>query len=121
MASERPLLLHNKATCSKCRGAIDGLRERGIEPELVDLMAAPPTAGGLADIARMAGIRARDLLRSGERAYAVLGLYDDALPDDVLFEAMAAHPELIERPIVIHDGRAVVARPPERGLELFDR
>jgi arsenate reductase len=118
--SDRPLLLHNKATCSKCRGALELLRERGVEPEVVDLVASPLTAERLAELARMAGTGPRGLLRTGEAAYTALGLDDPSLPDDALLAAMSAHPELVERPILVHRGRAVVGRPPERVLGLLD-
>lgn len=117
---DRPLLLHNRSSCSKCLAALELLRERGIEPEVVDLAASPPGAGRLREIAAMAGVGPRGLMRTGEAAYATLGLDDPAVPDDALFAAMAAHPELVERPIVVHDGRAIVGRPPERVLALFD-
>jgi arsenate reductase len=62
----------------------------------------------------------RDLLRKGEPEFSALGLDDPELDDDALVAAMAAHPKLIERPVFVHRGRAVVGRPPERVLELLD-
>ena len=118
--SERPVLFHNKATCSKCGGALALLRERGIEPELVDITATPLAADRLGEIAAMAGLPVRALLRTGEPAYASLGLDDPSLDDDALLAAMSAHPELVERPLLVHAGRAVIGRPPERVLMLFD-
>ena len=120
MAPDRPLLLHNKASCSKCRGALELLRERGIEPEVVDLMATPLSAQRLGEIVAMTGESPRALLRTGEAAYAALGLGDASLSDERMIEAMAAHPELVERPILVHRGRAVIGRPPERVLTLLD-
>jgi arsenate reductase len=120
MSAERPVLYHNKPTCSKCGGALALLRAAGIVPTVVDITAQPLTAERLREIARMAGAGARAILRSGEPAYAELGLADASLDDDALFAAMAAHPELVERPLVVHQGRAVVGRPPERVLSLFD-
>ena len=120
MPADRPVLLHNKASCSKCRGALELLRERGVEPDVVDLAAAPPSAERLREIVAMTGGPARALLRTAEAAYAALGLDDPSLPDERLIAAMAAHPQLIERPILVHRGRAVVGRPPERVLTLLD-
>ncbi|WP_133477989.1 arsenate reductase (glutaredoxin) [Cognatilysobacter segetis] len=120
MSSERPVLFHNKASCSKCSGALALLRERGIEPELVDITLTPLSASRLREIAAMTGGPVRSLLRTGEAAYERLGLADPSLDDDALVEAMAAHPELVERPLLVHGGRAVVGRPPERVLTLFD-
>jgi arsenate reductase len=60
----------------------------------------------------------RQMMRTGEDAYAELGLADAGA--DALLEAIATHPILLERPIVVNDGRAVIARPPERLLELLE-
>ena len=59
------------------------------------------------------------LLRTGEAEYAQLGLDDPTVTDDRVIAAMAEHPRLIERPVFVHEGRAVIARPPERVLELL--
>ena len=112
-------LFHNPR-CSKSRGALDLLRERGIEPAIVAYLDNPPTVDQLRSLLGLLGISARDLLRTGEDEYAALGLTNTALPEQALLEAMASHPRLIERPIFIHRGRAVIGRPPERVLELLD-
>lgn len=112
-------LFHNPR-CSKSRGALELLRERGIEPEIVAYLDAPPTVEQLRDLLRVLGICARELLRTGEDDYAALGLADTSLSEQALLESMASHPRLIERPIFIHRGRAVIGRPPERVLELLD-
>ena len=112
-------LFHNPR-CSKSRGALDLLRERGIEPDIVAYLDNPPTVDQLRSLLGLLGISARDLLRTGEDEYAALGLGDTALSEQALLEAMASHPRLIERPIFIHRGRAVIGRPPERVLELLD-
>ena len=66
------------------------------------------------------GLRARELLRTGEDEYRALGLADESLSESLLIDAMSAHPRLIERPIFVHGGRAIIGRPPERVLELLD-
>lgn len=114
----RTRLFHN-TRCSKSRGALELLRERGIEPELVFYLDTPPDAAQLRELLGLLGLPARALLRTGEPEYAALGLADASLGDDALIAAMAAHPRLIERPVFEHGGRAVVARPPERVLELL--
>jgi arsenate reductase len=120
-ASIRPAsatLFHNPG-CSKSRSALDLLRERGIEPRLVAYLDTPPTANELRALLQMLALPARELLRTGETEYHDLGLDDPGLSDAALIAAMAAHPRLIERPIFINDGRAVIGRPPERVLELI--
>ena len=116
---DRSRLFHNPR-CSKSRGALALLRERGIEPDIVPYLEQPPSPAELRALLQMLGIGARGLLRTGETEYDDLGLDDPALSDEALIAAMSAHPSLIERPIFVHDGRAVIGRPPERVLELLD-
>ena len=116
MTSSR--LFHN-SRCSKSRGALALLRERGIEPELVHYLETPPDAAQLRELLAMLDLPAGALLRTGEPEYADLGLGDPSVTDDQRIAAMAAHPRLIERPVFVHGGRAVIGRPPERVLELL--
>jgi arsenate reductase len=112
--------LYHNPRCSKSRGALELLRERGIEPVVVSYLEQAPSVDELRGVLRQLGIGPRDLLRHGEPEYAELGLADPTLSDEALLAAMHAHPRLIERPIFVHDGRAVIGRPPERVLELLD-
>jgi arsenate reductase len=111
--------LYHNTRCSKSRGALDLLNQRGVEPEVVYYLETPPSPAELRELLRMLGIGARGLLRTGEPEYAALELDDPALGDDALIAAMAAHPKLIERPVFVNGGRAVIGRPPERVLELL--
>ncbi len=111
--------LYHNTRCSKSRGALDLLVERGLEPELVYYLETPPSPAELRGLLRMLGIDARGLLRTGEPEYAELGLDDPSLDDDALIAAMAAYPKLIERPVFVHGDRAVIGRPPERVLEIL--
>jgi len=112
--------LYHNPRCSKSRAALELLRARGIEPELVRYLESPPDRATLAWLAARVEGGARAMLRPGETEYSELELGDPALDDDVLLDAMARHPRLIERPIYVEGGRAVVGRPPERILELLD-
>ena len=114
-----PTKLYHNARCSKSRGALELLQARGIEPELVYYLETPPSPAELRELLRMLGTGARGLLRSGEPEHAELGLDDPSTGEDALIAAMAAHPKLIERPVFVHDGRAVIGRPPERVLEIL--
>lgn len=112
-------LWHNPR-CSKSRGALALLEERGHAPRIVDYQKAPPDATQLREVLRKLGLPARALLRTGEALYGELGLADESLDEDRLVAAMVAHPILIERPLAVSDSRAVIGRPPERVLELLD-
>ena len=111
--------LYHNPRCSKSRGALELLRGRGIEPQIMSYLDEPPSIAELRDLLCMLGTGARSLLRDGEPEYAALGLSDPSLDEDALIAAMAAHPRLIERPVFVHAGRAVIGRPPERVLELL--
>ncbi|MEO5565459.1 MAG: arsenate reductase (glutaredoxin) [Luteimonas sp.] len=111
-------LFHNPG-CSKSRAALSLLQERGITPEIVNYLERPPSADELRTVLGMLGLPPRGLLRISEPKYANLGLADASLDDTSLLEAMVTNPELIERPIFVHDGRAVIGRPPERVLDLL--
>jgi arsenate reductase len=117
-ALEGSTLYHNPR-CSKSRGALELLEQRGLQPAIVRYLDTPPDAETLRELLRMLGLPARSLLRSGEAEYTQLKLEDPALDDEALIAAMVAHPRLIERPIFVHEGRAVIGRPPERVLELL--
>ena len=119
MSDPYPTRLYHNPNCSKSRGALALLRERGIEPEIVAYLDSAPGADELRALLKLLAQPARALLRSGEDAYAALGLDDPALDEDALIAAMAAHPQLIERPVFVHQGRAVIGRPPERVLDLL--
>lgn len=105
--------------CSKCRTARGLLEERGIAAELIEYLDDPPTRTELERVLRLLGTDdPRAITRTGEDRYRELGLGD--ADRDTLLEALVANPVLIERPIVVVGDRAVVARPPERLLDLLD-
>ena len=111
--------LYHNPRCSKSRGALELLNGRGIQPRVIAYLETPPTVDELRELLRLLALPARSLLRTGEEEYATLGLADATLADDALIAAMAAHPRLIERPILVHAGRAVIGRPPEQVLTLL--
>ncbi|WP_315807865.1 arsenate reductase (glutaredoxin) [Pseudomonas sp. C9-3] len=111
-------LFHNPR-CSKSRGALELLEERGIQPEIIRYLETPPSAAELKALLGKLGIGAHQLLRTGEDEYKELNLANPALGDDQLIEAMASHPKLIERPILIVGDKAVIGRPPEKVLEIL--
>ncbi len=105
--------------CSNCRTAQGLLAERGVEADYVRYLEQAPTREELERVLRLLGTDdPHDMIRTKEPQYADLGL--ESAGADELLDAMAAHPVLIQRPIVIRGDRAVIARPPERLLELLD-
>jgi arsenate reductase len=105
-------------SCSKCRTAQALLDERGVEAETVRYLDTPPTRQDLDRLMRLLAIDdPRLMMRTGEPVYAELGLRDATA--DELLEAISKQPILLERPILVVGERAVIARPPERLLELL--
>ncbi len=112
------LTLYHNPRCSKSRGALELLEARGLTPTVVRYLDTPLTAAQLTDLLRKLNISARQLLRTGEEDYKTLNLADSSLSEDQLIKAMATHPKLIERPILVAGDKAVIGRPPEKILEL---
>lgn len=105
--------------CSKCRTAQGLLAERGVDAQIIEYLTTPPTVAELETLMGLLGIDdPRAMMRTGEDVYRELGLADRS--GDDLLAAIAANPILLERPIVVHKGRAVIARPPELLLDLLD-
>jgi arsenate reductase len=93
------------------------LDEKGIEYRYRDYVKNPLSEAEIRDVLKLLGLRPREVLRTKDPAFKELGLTGDE-PDAQLIAAMAKHPTLLQRPIGISGGRAVVGRPPERLLEL---
>ena len=105
-------------SCSKCRTAQSILAEKGVEAEFVRYLDRAPTKDELRRLMGLLGIDdPRAMMRTGEPVYAQLGLAQQS--GEALLDAIVAHPILLERPIVVHGERAVIARPPERLLEIL--
>lgn len=113
------MTLYHNPRCSKSRGALELLEARGLTPTVVRYLETPPSPAELKTLLARLGIGARQLLRTGEEEYQSLGLADTGLSDDQLIDAMSQHPRLIERPILVVGDKAVVARPPEKVLEIL--
>ncbi|MFQ5534138.1 MAG: arsenate reductase (glutaredoxin) [Sphingomonadales bacterium] len=112
--------IYHNPRCSKSRQTLTLLRERGIEPEIIEYLTTPPSAEQLKAILEMLGLPPRGLMRKKEAAYKQAGLDDPTLGDDALMRAMIEHPILIERPIVLAGGKAALGRPPETVLAILD-
>ena len=111
--------IYHNPRCSKSRQTLQLLQEQGIEPEVVRYLETPLAAKQILTLLKQLGISARDLLRKGEQAFKDNQLGNPDLGDNELVAAMVAHPKLIERPIVVANGKAVLGRPPENVLALL--
>ncbi len=111
-------IYHNNR-CSKSRATLALLQEQGGDVEVINYLDTPPDAAELAMLLKQLGMSARELLRTGEVEYQSLGLADPAFDDDALIAAMVTHPKLIERPIVVANGKAAIGRPPEAVLAIL--
>jgi arsenate reductase len=115
----KPTMYHNPR-CSKSRQTLELLRAHGIEPEIIEYLKTPPDAKQLEQILVMLDLQPRQLMRSGESEYKDNNLGDPSLERDALIQAMVEHPRLIQRPVVISDGKAALGRPPEAVLEILE-
>jgi arsenate reductase (glutaredoxin) len=95
------------------------LRESGIDFDRIDYTLEPISRAKLAELVARMGIPPRALLRTREKAYRELGLSDPGLSDDALLDAMAEHPELVQRPILERGDRVILGRPAERVREIL--
>lgn len=111
--------IYHNPRCSKSREALALIRAAGVEPVVVEYLATGWTKAGLKALLKRLKLKPRDVLRDKEPLAAELGLLDDGVTDDAILAAMVKHPILVERPIVVSDKGAVVARPPERVAEVL--
>jgi len=113
-----PPQLYSNPACSKCRTALSLLEEHRVQADTIRYLDEPPTVAELKGLMRLLDMDdPRLMMRTGEPVYAELGLADQG--GDALLEAISRHPILLERPIFVVGDRAVIARPPERLLELL--
>jgi len=111
--------IYHNPRCSKSRQALALLRERGIEPEIVEYLKNPPDAAEIARLLDLLGLEPEGLLRKNEADYKA-HFRGRELSREETIARMAQYPKVIERPIiVVDDERAVIGRPPERALELL--
>ena len=113
------VVIYHNPRCSKSRQTLELLRERGIEPTIIEYLKTPPTAAELDAILQQLDVEPRALMRKSEAVYREAGLDNPELDRAALIAAMVAHPVLIERPIVLAHGKAAIGRPPENVLTLL--
>ena len=113
------ITIYHSPRCSKSRATMEYLEENGIEAEVIKYMDTPPDAATLKELLTMLGMSPRELMRAHETVFKDAGLDDPTFTDAELIEAMVQCPSLIERPIVVNNGKAVLARPPELAQDIL--
>ena len=111
--------IYYNPNCSKCRAGRALLEDRGETPEIIEYLATPPDREELVALLELLALEPRELMRQHEAVYREQRLDRPELGRDELIAAMLAHPILIERPIVIKNGRAIIGRPVERILDIL--
>jgi len=109
--------IYHNPRCTKSRLTLALLEEKGLSPTVIEYLQTPPDAEELTRITTLLGIGPRDLIRTGEAVYKELGLGDAS--DTDLIKAMVENPILIERPIVLANGKARIGRPPENVIDIL--
>ena len=111
--------IYHNPRCSKSRQTLELLKNKGVEPRVIEYLKTPPDEQELAEILQLLGLGPRDLVRTGGPEYKANNLDDTSLSDDQLIGAIVKFPVLMQRPIVIANGKAAVGRPPENVLAIL--
>lgn len=114
-----PPTIYYNPSCGTSRKVLGILRDRGLEPTVIEYLKTPPSRAELKDMLAKMGMAPRQLLSRRGTLADDLGLDDPAKTDDAILDAMQAHPILMERPIVVTDKGVKLCRPAERVLELL--
>ena len=119
MNNDHSVTIYHNPRCSKSRQTLGLLQEQGIDPDIIEYLKTPPTQKELDEILKKLGKEPQEIIRTGEKEYKTLGLKDADLSRKELIKIMIEHPKLIERPIVLKDGKAALGRPPEDVLKII--
>jgi arsenate reductase (glutaredoxin) len=118
MLMKNVVIYHNPA-CGTSRNTLALIRNAGIEPEVIEYLRDPPTRARLLELLATAGLTVRGVLREKAPPYEELKLSDPAVTDEQLLDAVALHPILINRPLVVTSKGVRLCRPAERVLEIL--
>ena len=113
------LTIYHNPRCSKSRQTLELIRSKGVEPEIVLYLEDVPSANDIADALRMLGIKPIDIIRKNEAEFKEHFAGANEFTDTQLIELMRLHPKVIERPIVVNRGKAIIGRPPENVLGIL--
>jgi len=113
------VVIYHNPGCGTSRNTLALIRNAGVEPHVIEYLKCPPARAMVAELAKRTGIGVRALLREKSTLYAELGLGDPSLSDEQLLDAIAAHPILLNRPIVVSPKGVRLCRPSEAVLDLL--
>ena len=111
--------IYHNPRCSKSRQTLQLLRDNAAEPQIIEYLKTPPDAATLGQLLDMLGLQPRELMRKKEKEYKDSGADNPDLSRDELIDLMVRFPKLIERPIVVSNGKAALGRPPEQVLDIL--
>jgi len=112
------IAIYHNPRCSKSRQTLALIREKGLEPDIIEYLQTPPSVEELNHILNLLGIEPEALLRKGEEEYREF-FKGREIPRQEVIALMVQHPKVIERPIVVHGEKAVLGRPPENVLDIL--
>jgi arsenate reductase len=119
MSSSKTVTIWHNPRCSKSRETLELLKKKGIEPAIREYLKQPPSKAEAEGLIAMVGGDAKDLIRDGEPEFKTLGKKKAELSAADIAQAIARHPVLLQRPIVVSGKRAAIGRPPEAVLSLL--
>lgn len=111
--------IYHNPKCSKSRATLQLLQDKGAELAIIEYLKTPPNAQELSDILNLLGMEPRDLMRKNQAEYTATGMNDESMDREALIQGMVKNPILIERPIVLANGKAAIGRPPESVLDIL--
>jgi len=111
--------IYHNPRCSKSRQTLQLLEQQSVSADVVEYLKTPPDASTLDRLLDMLGLQPRELMRTKEKEYRESGADNEDLTRDQLIELMVQFPKLIERPIVVSNGKAAIGRPPESVLDIL--
>lgn len=113
------VVIYHNPNCGTSRTVLGVLREKGLEPRVIEYLKTPPSRAEMQKLLKDMGMSAREILRRKGTPYEELGLDNPALGEDELLDALGQHPILMERPVVVTDKGARVCRPADRVNDLI--
>ncbi|NOX27313.1 MAG: arsenate reductase (glutaredoxin) [Gammaproteobacteria bacterium] len=111
--------IYHNPRCSKSRQTLELIREKGIEPEIVEYLDTPPSANKMKQLLTMLDMEPEQIMRKSEAIYKELGLKNSQLNKTELIKTLVENPKLIERPIVTNGDKAALGRPPQNVLDIL--